>query len=307
MPRDTPRVVSLLPSATEIVYALGVEPVATSHECDHPPEAADRPIVVESRVDASAASADIDAQVQDAEAGGGVYRIDRETLAAVDPDVVISQGICEVCAVDTVVVEDAIAELGLDCELVTTDPHSLGDVLSDVRRIGRALGREGRAGEVVAELERRVEAVADRVGDPGPADRPDVAVLDWLDPVMVAGHWVPELVDLAGGRHGLSDPGDASTPREWAAIREYDPDVLVAAPCGFGLEQTADNAADLTDRPGWDDLAAVEAGRVHAVDGHHLTNRPGPRVVDTLEVLAALLYPDRFEAPAPWQTRPFPP
>ena len=307
MPRDTPRVVSLLPSATEIVYALSVEPVATSHECDHPPAAADHPTVVESRVDAAAASADIDAQMQDAEAEGGVYRIDRETLATVDPDVVISQGICEVCAVDTVVVEDAIAELGLDCELVTTDPHSLGDVLSDVRRIGTALGREGRAGEVVAELERRVEAVADRVGDPDPADRPDVAVLDWLDPVMVAGHWVPELVDLAGGRHGLSDPGDASTPREWAAIREYDPDVLVAAPCGFGLEQTADNAADLTDRSGWDDLAAVEAGRVHAVDGHHLTNRPGPRVVDTLEVLAALLYPDRFEVPAPWQTRPFPP
>jgi len=301
MPQDTPRVVSLLPSATEIVYALGVAPAATSHECDHPPEAADRPTVVESRIDADATSADIDAQVGAAEADGGVYEIDRETLAAVDPDLVISQGICEVCAVDTVVVEDAIADLGLDCDLLTTDPHSVEDVLGDIRRIGAALGREARAGELVAELQGRIEAVADAVPD---ADRPSVAVLDWLDPVMVAGHWVPELVDLAGGRHGLSDPGDASTPREWATVREYDPEVLVAAPCGFGLGQTAENAADLTDREGWDDLRAVEAGRVHAVDGHHLTNRPGPRLVDTLEVLAALLHPDRFESPDPWQAGP---
>ena len=301
MSQDTPRVVSLLPSATEIVYALGVAPVGTSHECDHPPEAADRPSVVESRVDASASSADIDAQVQVAEADGGVYEIDRETLAAVDPDVVISQGICEVCAVDTVVVEDAIAALGLDCDLLTTDPHSVEDVLGDIRRIGAALGREARAGELVAELQGRIEAVADAVPD---AHRPSVAVLDWLDPVMVAGHWVPELVGLAGGRHGLSDPGDASTPREWATVREYDPEVLVAAPCGFGLEQTAENAADLTDREGWDDLRAVEAGRAYAVDGHHLTNRPGPRLVDTLEVLAALLHPDRFGSPDRWQAGP---
>jgi iron complex transport system substrate-binding protein len=304
MSRDSPRVVSLLPSATEIVYALGVTPVATSHECDYPPDAAERPSVVESRVDADAASADIDEQVQDAEAEGGVYRIDRETLAAVDPDLVISQGICEVCAVDTVVVEDAIAELGLDCELLTTDPHSLEDVLADVRRIGRALGREARAGELVAELEARVGAVADRAVE---ADRrPAVAVLDWLDPVMVAGHWVPGLVATGGGRYGLADPGDASTPREWAAIREYDPDVLVAAPCGFELDQTAENATDLTGRPGWNDLRAVRDGRAYAVDGHHLTNRPGPRVVDTLEVLAWLLHPDLFDRPDAWQARPFP-
>jgi len=300
---DTPRVVSLLPSATEIVYALGVTPVATSHECDHPPDATERPSVVESRVDADASSADIDAQVQAAETEGGVYRIDRETLAAVDPDLVISQGICEVCAVDTVVVEDAIADLGLDCDVLTTDPHSLADVLADVRRVGRALGREARAGELVAELEARVGAVADRAAA---ADaRPEVAVLDWLDPVMVAGHWVPELVETAGGRYGLADPGDASTPREWTAIREYDPDVLVAAPCGFELDQTAENAADLTGRPGWADLRAVRHDRAYAVDGHHLTNRPGPRVVDTLETLAWLLHPDPFDRPAAWQARPF--
>ncbi|WP_336135135.1 cobalamin-binding protein [Natronomonas amylolytica] len=292
------RVVSLLPSATEIVYALGVEPVATSHECDYPPAAADRPSVVDSRIDADASSGDIDQQVQQAETEGGVYEIDREALAEADPDLVISQGICEVCAVDTVVVEEAIAELGLDCELLTTDPHSLADIFDDVRRIGEALGRADRADELVSDLQARVDRVADRAAE-SPV-RPEVAVLDWLDPAMVAGHWVPELVELAGGNYGLADPGDASTPREWAEIREYDPDILVAAPCGFELDQTFANLADLTDREGWRQLRAVRMNRAYAMDGHHLVNRPGPRVVDTLEALAALVQPESFDVPEEW-------
>jgi iron complex transport system substrate-binding protein len=295
------RVVSLLPSATEIVYALDVEPVGTSHECDHPPEAADLPSVVESRVDADASSAEIDAQVQDAEASGGVYEIDRETLAAADPDLVISQGICEVCAVDTVVVEDAIEELGLDCEVLTTDPHSVDDVLDDVRRIGAALDREAAADDLVADLRARIDRVADRAAEA--PFRPDVAVLDWLDPVMVAGHWVPELVELAGGAYGLADPGDASTPREWAETTEYDPDVLVAAPCGFELEQTFENLWNLTGREGWKQLRAVRMNRAYAMDGHHLVNRPGPRVVDTLEALAGLIHPEEFDRPEGWVAR----
>ena len=304
MSHEPPRVASLLPSATEIVYALGVTPVATSHECDHPPDAADRPTVVHSRVDADATSGEIDAQVRAAEADGGVYAIDRETLADVDPDLAIAQGICEVCAVDTVPVEDVVADLGLDCDVLTTDPHSLADVLEDIRRIGAALGRPERAADLVASLQARIDAVADHAETT--AETPDVAVLDWLDPVMVAGHWVPELVDLAGGRYGLADPGDASMPRAWSAIREYDPAVLVAAPCGFDLDQTAENAADLIGRDGWQDLRAVRTDRTHAVDGHHLLNRPGPRLVDTLEVLAALIHPGPFDAPERWQARPFP-
>ena len=295
------RVVSLLPSATEIVYALGVEPVATSHECDHPPEAAALPSVVESRVDADASSADIDAQVREAEASDGVYAIDREALADADPDLVVSQGICEVCAVDTVVVEEAIADLGLDCEVLTTDPHSVDDILDDVRRIGAALDREDEAADLVSDLQARIDRVADRASEA--PFRPDVAVLDWLDPAMVAGHWVPELVDLAGGEYGLADPGDASTPREWAEIREYDPDILVAAPCGFDLEQTFENLGDLTDREGWKGLRAVRMNRAYAMDGHHLVNRPGPRIVDTLEALAGLIHPDEFDRPDGWVAR----
>jgi iron complex transport system substrate-binding protein len=299
-----PRVVSLLPSATEIVAALGVEPVGTSHECDYPPSVAETPSVVESRIDASATSAEIDSQVQTASDEGGVYRIDREALAAVDPDIVISQGICEVCAVDTVVVERAIEELGLDCELVTTDPHTIDDIFSDIERIGDALDRTDRATEFVADLRDRIDRVA--TATEASSIEPTVAVLDWLEPPMVAGHWVPELVELAGGEYGLADTGVASTPREWAEIREYDPDILVASPCGFGLEQTFENSADLTDRPGWSSLRAVRMNRVYAVDGHHLMNRPGPRVVETLETIASLLHPERFETPEPWMAGSFP-
>ena len=294
-------VVSLLPSATEIVYALGVEPVGTSHECDYPPAANEKPAVNRSRVDPDAASAEINDQVAAAEEDEGVYEVDRETLAALDPDVVISQGICDVCAVDEVRVRAAVDALGLDAAVLTTDPHSLADVLADVERIGDALGRSERALELVADLESRIGAVERQAAG---ADRPDVAVLDWTDPVMVAGHWIPGMVDLAGGTYGLAERGARSRPREWAEVREYDPDVLVVAPCGFGIEQTVDNIADLTDREGWDDLTAVRNDEVYVMDGHHYVNRPGPRLVDTLEHLAGILHPERFDAPPPDAVQP---
>jgi iron complex transport system substrate-binding protein len=287
------RVVSLLPSATEMLYALGVEPVGVSHECDHPPAASDRPTVIHSRVDASASSSEIDKQVQTAVETGGVYEIDRDALADLDPDLIVSQGICDVCAVDDSDVRQAVDDLGLGADVVATDPHSLEDVFSDLERLGEILDREAKAAAVVADLRERVE----RVRDLTPAESPRVAVLDWLDPVMVAGHWIPEMVDIAGGTYPLGTPGDKSTPREWSAIREANPDVLVAAPCGFGLDQTRENATDLTGRDGWESLSAVQDGRVYAMDGHHYVNRPGPRLVDTLEYLAGVVHPGTVEVP----------
>jgi len=289
------RVVSLLPSATEICYALGVEPVGVSHECDYPPAARGKPAVNEVRIDPTASSGSIDEQVAAAEQEGGVYEIDTDLLADLDPDYVLTQGICEVCAVDRVLVAEAIDELGLDAEVVTTDPHTLADVFEDVHRIGAVADRAEAAADLVARLRSRVTAVRERAA--GLDERPRVAVLDWMDPVMVAGHWVPDLVATAGGRYGLADAGERSTPREWAEIRAYDPEVLLAGPCGFGLDQTREHRAELTDRPGWADLPAVRDGRVYAMDGHHYLNRPGPRLVDTLEHLAGLLHPDRFERP----------
>ncbi|WP_160134477.1 cobalamin-binding protein [Halococcus salsus] len=289
------RVVSLLPSATEIVSALGVEPVGVSHECDYPPAVTEKPAVNRSRVDAEASSAEIDSQVLEAEEGEGVYDIDLATLDRLDPDLVVSQGICDVCAVDSVLVREAIDRLDLDCEVLTTDPHSIDDVLGDIRRVGRAVGREERAEELVAALEARVAAVEAATGSV--ERRPRVTVLDWTDPVMTAGHWVPEMVELAGGSEGFTEPGGASRPREWDAIREYDPEVLVVAPCGFDLDQTAENLADLTEREGWHDLTAVREGRAYALDGHRFMNRPGPRLVDSLEHLAGLVQPELFDAP----------
>jgi iron complex transport system substrate-binding protein len=295
------RVVSLLPSATEVVYALGVEPVGVSHECDHPPAANGKPAVNRSRVDPTATSAEIDDQVQEAEDSGGVYEVDRETLAGLDPDLVVSQGICDVCAVDEVRVREAVADLGLDCEVLTTDPHSLEDVFGDIERIGAALDREDRAREVVADLRTRVERVEQRAAG---LERPRTAVLDWVDPAMVAGHWIPGMVASAGGAYGMVDPGERSQPREWADIREYDPEVLVVSPCGFEVDQTVRDLPALTERDGWAELTAVREGRVYVVDGHHYVNRPGPRLVDTLEFLGWCLHPEAFDRPSADAVRP---
>jgi iron complex transport system substrate-binding protein len=288
------RVVSLLPSATEMLYALGVEPVGVSHECDYPPAAQELPTVIHSRVDPDASSAEINEQVATAESSDGVYEIDRDLLADLDPDIVVSQGICDVCAVDDSAIRQAVDDLGLDARVVTTDPHSLEDVFRDLERLGEELGREAEAEKTVADLRERVEEITAATPDEGP----DVAVCDWLDPVMIAGHWIPEMIDRIGGTYGLADPGERSRPREWADIRAYDPDVLVAAPCGFGVDQTLDNLTDLTDREGWANLTAVQNDRVYVVDGHHYVNRPGPRLVDTLEHLGAVVHPGTGDPPA---------
>jgi iron complex transport system substrate-binding protein len=289
-------VVTLLPSATEIAYALGVDPVGVSHECDYPPEAAEKPAMNRSRVDPEASSEAINEQVVAAERDhGGVYEIDVTALDAADPDLVVTQGICDVCAVDEVLVERAVDEIDADPEILTSDPHSLVDLYDDVRRIGAATGQEDRAAELVADLQTRVRAVEERASKAQTSPR--VAVLDWTDPVMVAGHWVPELVEIAGGEYGMADPRDRSRPREFTEVREHDPEVLVAAPCGFDLNRTTANADELTERVGWDDLTAVRNGRAYAMDGHHYLNRPGPRLVDSLEHLAGLIHPDLFDAP----------
>ncbi len=292
------RIVTTLPSATETVAALGLEPVGVSHECDYPPAAASAPAVTRSRIDSdgSASSAEIDRRVlETAETEAGVYEIDVETLEDLEPDAIVTQGMCDVCAVDEAVVADAVDRISADPEIVPTDPHSVGDVLDDLERIGRMAGREERARAVRADLESRIDAVRNRTADIGAEDRPRVAIFDWTDPVMIAGHWTADLVDWAGGEYGLADPGERSRPREWEEILAYDPEIVVVAPCGFGLEQIARNRADLTERDGWADLTAVLEGRVWALDGDHYLNRPGPRLVDTLEALAPIVRPGLFD------------
>ncbi len=295
------RVVTLLPAATEIVCALGVDPVGVSHECDHPQAARDAPPVTASRVDPDADMATVNDQVAAARDDGGVFAIDRERLAALDPDLVVAQGTCDVCAVDAGRAAAAVEAAGLDCEVVTTDAHSLAEVFDEVEALGAALDREGRAADLVADCRERVARVAERVPD---GDRPRTAVLDWADPVMVAGHWVPGLVERAGGSYGLAATGARSRPRPWSEIRDYDPEVLAVAPCGVDLAGTADAVRDLADRPGFADLAAVRAGRVYAMDGDRYVNRPGPRLVDTLDHLAWCCHPDAVDRPPADAVRP---
>ncbi|MFC7071486.1 cobalamin-binding protein [Halovenus rubra] len=287
------RAVSLLPSATEMLYALGVEPVGVSHECDYPPEAAELPSVIETRVDADASSEEINEQVAEATDNGGVYEIDRELLANLDPDIVVSQGICDVCAVDDSRIRQAVEELSLDAEVVTSDPHTLADLLADIERLGAVFNREKRAASLVASFEARIEHVEHAT----PASGPRVAVLDWLDPVMVAGHWVPEMIERSGADYGIAEPGERSRPREWTEIRAYDPEVLMLSPCGFGVDQARANIDAVTGREGWAELTAVKNGDVYLVDGNHYVNRPGPRLIETLELFASVLHPKTVRRP----------
>lgn len=292
----------MLPSATEMLYALGVEPVGVSHECDYPPEAESLPSVTASRVDPEATSQEINREVAQAVEEDGVYNLDVDLLESLDPDVVVTQGVCEVCAVDSALVEDAVREISSDPIVVNLHPHTLPDVLEEIREVGRAVGREERAREAVTDLEERIQAVEGRCTD---LDRPRVAVVDWMDPVMVAGHWVPGLVEKAGGRYGMEEAGVPSRPREWSEVVSYAPEVLLVAPCGYELSHTVRDFDELSGRQGWGDLPAVRDDRVYALDGHHLVNRPGPRLVDTLEVFMQAIHTDRFgEPPADAATKP---
>lgn len=291
-------VVTLLPSATEIVFALGAEPVAVSHECDSPPEAAEKPRANTCAVDPAGSSEDINAQL---EANETIYEIDRDILREVEPDLIITQGICDVCAVDQVLVRDAVAEMDVAVDVLTTDPHSLEDVLTDVRRIGSAIGHHGTANRLVEHLRDRIDAV-NRKATAGVEvrGRPRALVLDWMKPPMVAGHWTPEIVRCAGGRYGLAESGSHSAPMDFGDIVEFDPELIIISPCGFGVDQTLAHVDDLRDRSGWERISAVRNDEVYVMDGDVL-NCPSPGLVDALETFGHLLHPGQFEA----STEPF--
>lgn len=286
------RIVSLLPSATEILFRLGLgdQVVGVSHECDFPPEAATRPVLVRPAVDPTRPSAEIDRQVSARLAAGqGLYVLDEGRLADLRPDLVVTQALCDVCAVRHDEVLAAAARLPRRPEVVSLLPSNLADVLGDVRRVAAATGRERAAAEVIEGLESRVEVVRRRVAQ---APRPTVAAIEWLDPIMIGGHWVPEQVSLAGGTDALGRAGVPSVKVEWARVVEAAPEVLVLMPCGFDWERTEREASAVTRRPGFADLPAVRSGRVYAVNGHAYFNRPGPRLVDGIELLAHLLHPE---------------
>jgi iron complex transport system substrate-binding protein len=268
--------------------------VGVSHSCDHPLAVSEIPTVTSSPVEHTGRSAsEIDAQMQSV--SGVVYDLHTEQVAALDPDLVVTQATCDVCAVDATQVQEAVARIGPNPEILTLDPHSFSDVLSDIKRTGDAVERSDAAAALTAELmstveeiERRAEAAVTSSG------RPRTTVLDWTDPPLRAGHWVGDMISRAGGDAAFQ-PDGASEPVRWDVIKQYDPEALVIPPCGFGHTQAVKAVDDLRTREGWRDITAVQAGRVYAVDGNALFNRPSHRLVESLQMLQWCLHPEFAE------------
>jgi iron complex transport system substrate-binding protein len=298
-----PRIASLLSSATEMLYALGLGDavVAVSHECDYPRDVAGRPRATFSRVDSSASSAAIDEQVKQLAAlGEPLYDIDRALLRALRPDVIVTQAQCDVCAVRYQDVIDFVASEPLlaATRVVALNPTSLEDVLRDIERLGEAANVAAQSARVVSGSRQRIDAVERMTRQLGNADRPRVAIIEWIEPLMLAGNWTPQLVALAGGADSLTIAGRHSVYNSWLDVVAFDPEVLVVAPCGFDLPRTLIEARDISNWSGFADLSATRARRVWAVDGNAYFNRSGPRLVESLEILAHLFHPQRFGVPA---------
>ncbi|RMG51471.1 MAG: cobalamin-binding protein [Acidobacteria bacterium] len=288
------RIVSLLSAATEMVCALGRahQLVGISHECDYPPEILDRPVVTETKVDPQRPSADIDGQVRQlVGAGLSVYGIRTDVLRRLAPDVILTQQQCAVCAVSY---DEVIAAVTSFLEsapvVVSLQPTRLGDILDDIRRVGEAIGAEAAAAELVGRLRRRMERVREAIARV--SDRPRTLFLDWIEPLMAGGHWIPEMIQLAGGSAAFGRSGLPAPSITWEAIVESQPEVIVIAPCGFSLRRTERELSSLTGRPGWAQLPAVRMGRVYIADGVAYFNRSGPRIIDSLEMLAAMIHPE---------------
>ena len=304
------RIVSLLPSATEILFAIGAgdDVVGVTFECDSPAQARQRTIVstttLPDQIDGRPPTpAQIDAAVRERLAAGeDLYHLDRDALAGLDPDLVVTQDLCAVCAVDVGEVHEALGYLGCRAVVLTTDPHTLEEVLASVEQIGVATGRQANAAALTASLRDRLARLP---GAPGPR-APRVAVLEWTDPPFAPGHWVPEMVTLAGGHGVLGTAGQRSVSTTWPEVAATSPDVVVVAPCGYGLETSVWLARELVGTGPLGELVrdgSGEAPQVWAVDANASFARPGPRLVDGVEALAAIVDPERAGPPDPAMAR----
>jgi len=287
------RIASLVPSATEMLFALGLggDVVAVTHECDYPPAARELPHLTRTVLPEGLSAGEIDAAVKSVVGEGkALYSLDEERLAELAPDLIVTQAVCDVCAVSYEDVVAVAARLPGRPRVVQQDPSSLGEVLEDVTRLGEAAGIEERARTLRAELERRLEAVRAAVAG---APRPRVVALEWLDPPFVGGHWIPEMVAIAGGENVAGQAGEKSPEVSWEQLATLDPDVVVAMPCGWYVEDSRAQAEQHRGR-----IAELGPQRVFAVDAASTYSRPGPRLVDGTELLAHLLHPERVEPPA---------
>lgn len=286
------RIASLVPSATEMLFALGLggDVVGVTHECDYPPAAAELPHLTATVLPEGLGAGEIDAAVKEVVGEGrALYTLDEERLTELAPDLIVTQAVCEVCAVSYDDVVAVAARLPSRPRVVQQDPSTLGDVLEDVTRLGEAAGIEARAAELRREMEARLQAVREAVAG---APRPRVLALEWLDPPFLGGHWIPEMIEIAGGEHVAGKLGQKSPQVEWKDLAGLDPDVIVAMPCGWYLDDSRAQALQHRDH-----LSALGARRLFAVDAASTFSRPGPRLVDGVELLGHLLHPDRVQPP----------
>jgi iron complex transport system substrate-binding protein len=291
------RIVSLLPSITEVVCALGMEKhlVGRSHECDYPESVSSLPVLTKPKYSTNGKSRDIDKQVKSLlEKGLSVYEVDAQLLAELKPDVILTQDHCEVCAVSLPEVEAAVKSWtgNHDTIVVSVSPTDLNGIYQSIIKIGDALQREAWARKLVEEMKDRLGIIRSTVAG---KERKSVVSIEWIDPLMTAGNWIPELVEIAGGDHYHAEPGEHSPWINWNQVRESDPDLIVIMPCGFNFEQIMEELPLLTSKEGWDHLEAVKKSETYLLEGNQYFNRPGPRIVESTRILAEILHPDHFK------------
>ena len=288
------RIVSLVPSATETLFALGLgdEVIAVTHECDWPPEALDRPKITRDLIEPGLSAREIDAAVRErTDRGESIYELDAARLADLEPDLIVTQALCAVCAVSYDDVRAVAERIPSRPRVIALDPNTIGEALGDVRTLAEATDRRDEGVALVHDASMRIDRVRLAVRA---ARRPRVAALEWLDPPFVAGHWTPQLVDYAGGEDVLGLAGEPSEVTSWELVAAAQPDVVVVMPCGYDAPRAREEAETYRDR-----LDSLGAGQVVAVEAAAYFSRPGPRLVDGLELLAWLLHPDRFPEPPP--------
>jgi len=292
------RIISLLPSATEIICGLGLREqlVGVTHECDYPLDVASLPKVTKTLIPHDATSGEIDLLVRERlKTHAALYSLNMDVVTQLEPDLIVTQSLCDVCAVAQSEVQAAASSLPGNPKVINLEPSCLNDVFHCIVQVGDAANQSERASRYVAQLQARVDAVAKR--SESILKRPSVMLLEWIDPPFCAGHWSPELVAIAGGREAIGVAGQRSVTTAWERILQADPEVLLIACCGFNVQRTLEDLPILESHQGWRSLACVRSGRVHVVDGSAYFSRPGPRLVDSLEILAHVLHPNVHPLP----------
>ena len=300
------RIASVLPSATEIAFALGLgkQVIAVSHECDYPPEAQDRPVLTKSAIhDKVHKSLDLDRAVE--RRSGDIYELDEKLLASLRPDLILTQELCHVCAVSYTKVKEAARVLDGDTKIVSLEPTNMEEIVDNILLVGRITGAADEAEKLAPQMLKRINNVKDKARTV--SQRPRVFFMEWLQPPWIGGHWIPEMINYAGGTDGLGHLGKPSRRVEWKSILEYRPEIIVLSPCGFDAGQVVNETTTLSTYDGWEKIPAFQSGGIYAVNASAYFSRPGPRIVDGLEILAHIIHPELFpESPHPDAVRVVP-